>query len=111
MSYHLTNIELLKEALFVSNLEIIKCLVRFSYVQSRHEFFFVLSGKNEARLERVWPWSRTVRTIVNGDMFSQYIAAPTKSTVEILNGRDKRIHCSFEHLDSPDQIVYTSTKL
>jgi hypothetical protein len=26
-----------------------------------------------------------VRTIVNGDMFSQYIAAPTKSTVEILN--------------------------
>ena len=70
-----------------------------------------ITGKNEARLERVWPWSRTVRTIVNGDMFSQYIAAPTKSTVEILNGRDKRIHCSFEHLDSPDQIVYTSTKL
>ena len=87
---------------FLSKLEIIKCLVRF---------FFVLSGKNEARLERVWPWSRTVRTIVNGDMFSQYIAAPTKSTVEILNGRDKRIHCSFEHLDSPDKIVYTSTKL
>ncbi|XP_071132426.1 uncharacterized protein [Mytilus edulis] len=68
-----------------------------------------ITGKDEARTKRVWPWSRSVRTIVTGDMFSQYVAAPSKSTVLLLNGRDKRIHCSYPGLDSPDQIVYVST--
>ncbi|XP_021344253.1 follistatin-related protein 5-like, partial [Mizuhopecten yessoensis] len=70
-----------------------------------------IKDAEDPRTVRVWPWSQATRSISHGNVFSNYLATPSKSSLVIVNGRDMHVHCKFADLDSPDSVLFSTSNL
>ncbi|XP_033732811.1 uncharacterized protein LOC117322144 isoform X2 [Pecten maximus] len=70
-----------------------------------------IKDAEDPRTVQVWPWSQTTRSIVHGNVFSEYLATPSESSLVIVNGRDMHVHCKFADLDSPDSVLFSVSHL
>ncbi|KAK3091696.1 hypothetical protein FSP39_021930 [Pinctada imbricata] len=65
---------------------------------------------DDPRQTRVTPFSAATRSITSGDVFSEFVASPGRSSLFIFNGKHNKVHCQFYNLLDPDSVVYSVSR-